>query len=243
MAIEACFDPPEYPVTPEIEFENIQFKDVADPGFDSLILTISFKDGDGDLGLRGDELGCYLVGADTICYNDKFTFLNQNGKKVKNFVGVEGTLITYETKRTDPNFSYLPDFLKPYNCINWDVIREEDIVTDTVYFELNPNHYNIFVEFHVKQNDGTFSLFDFQQEFSYPSCGGSFNGRFPILSKDLSREVPLEGTIRYAMQSSAFLLQFSIKTLKLRIRIQDRLLHTSNTIETPEFRLNDIRGN
>jgi hypothetical protein len=47
----SCFDPPEFPVVPQITFEGIQFVDSPDPSdFDSLNLYINFKDGDGDLG-------------------------------------------------------------------------------------------------------------------------------------------------------------------------------------------------
>lgn len=233
MAVGACFDPPEFPVVPEIEFESIQFKDLPDPNADSLILKIAFRDGDGDLGLFADELGCYDIGGKQVCYNSKFFFVKIS----------DGTPVTYADKRTNPDFASLPEFVSPYNCINWEVVRDNDnIVTDTVYFELNPDHYNIFVDFLVKQNDGTFQLFDLQTEIPYPSCGGTYNGRFPVLSRDLSKPTPLEGTIRYVMQSPAFLLQFSIKTLKLRVRIQDRILNSSNTIETPEFTLQSIKS-
>src|SRR5687767_6322010 len=47
----SCFDPPEFPVEPQIEFEKIEFINSIDPtDFDSLNLYINFKDGDGDLG-------------------------------------------------------------------------------------------------------------------------------------------------------------------------------------------------
>ncbi|MEQ9413763.1 MAG: hypothetical protein RIF39_08025, partial [Cyclobacteriaceae bacterium] len=89
-----------------------------------------------------------------------------------------------------------------------------------------------FVDFLVKQNDGSFQEFDWRTEF----CT-TYDGRFPILAKnsDLSLKNSIEGTLRYAMLSTGFKLQFSIKTLKLRIMIQDRLLNKSNVIETPEF--------
>src|SRR5690606_1898386 len=49
----SCFDPPEFPVVPQIEYVGIEFIDSIDPSdFDSLNLYINFKDGDGDLGFR-----------------------------------------------------------------------------------------------------------------------------------------------------------------------------------------------
>ena len=224
LGFSSCFDPPQYSVIPEIEFESLKFVETA--GADSLILFIKFRDGDGNLGLDPSENGCYIIGSDTVCYNEKFYYVDENNKP-----------INYKAKRTVPALSSLPDFVPPYSCINWEVVKVNDIVTDTLYFELNPDHYNIFIDFMVKQNDGSFEVFDWRLEFEYPGCATSYDGRFPILAKnrDLSVQNPTEGTLRYAMLSSAFKLQFSIKTLKLRIQIQDRLLNRSNIIETPEF--------
>ena len=56
LAASSCFDPPEFPIIPEIEYENVRFVDVPDPNpsqftTDSVVLEIKFMDGDGDLGL------------------------------------------------------------------------------------------------------------------------------------------------------------------------------------------------
>jgi hypothetical protein len=217
--VGACFNPPEFPVEPQIEFESIQYKEYGtgfDTEFDSLILTISFKDGDGDLGLDPSEI--------QEPYNNKFYFI------------AEGEFITYETKRTNPNYDTLPDFVKPYNCINWEVYKQNNIVIDTLYFQLNPDYNNITVEFLVKNPDGTFTEFDWREAFNYPNCGISFDGRFPILYKE-KPGAPLEGKIRYGMGSIGFKILFSTKTLKLRVQIKDRALNRSNFVETNEFTL------
>ncbi len=217
--VSACFNPPEFPVQPQIEFESIQYKEYGtgfDSEYDSLILTISFKDGDGDLGLDASE--------NEAPFNNRFYFI------------VNGKYLNYEIKRTDPDYDTLPDFVKPYNCINWEVYKENNIVKDTLYFELNPNYSNIIVEFLVKNPDGTFTEFDWKKAFNFPNCGISFDGRFPILYKE-KPGAPLEGTIRYGMGSIGFKILFSTKTLKLRVQIKDRALNKSNFIETPEFTL------
>ena len=211
---------------PEITFNDLVFKDVSNPSSaDTLILTINFKDGDGDLGLDDSETGKP--------YNDKYYYVFQ-----------DGSFLNYKAKRTIAVFDTLPDFVTPYNCINWDVITDPATgkVTDTLYFTLNPDHYNIFVDFYIKQPDNSFALYDWKKEFIYPNCQvNGFDGRFPILSKDLSQKTAQEGKIRYSMKSVGFLIFFSIKVLKLKISIQDRLLHRSNVIETPEFTLQSIR--
>ncbi|MBL7871643.1 MAG: hypothetical protein JNM78_08540 [Cyclobacteriaceae bacterium] len=216
----ACFTPPEYPIQPQIEFESVVYREYGtgfDSNADSLILTIKFKDGDGDLGLDPSEI--------SPPYNNKYYYRFSNGK-----------YLNYADKRTNPNYDTLPDFVKPFNCINWEVIRENNLVKDTLYFELNPNYYNITIDFLVKNFDGSFTEFDLTKEFNYPFCGGTFDGRFPILFKD-KPGTPLEGTIRYSMGSPAFKAFFSIKTLKLRIQIKDRALNKSSFIETTEFTL------
>lgn len=223
LGLGSCFEPPEYSNTPEISFGNLVFKDVADLSEpDSLILFTDFRDGDGNLGLRPSETGCFQAGEDTVCFNEKVYYVNVT----------DGHFLNYKDKREKPELG-LPDYVKPFDCINWEIVfDEEGLPQDTIYFELNEDHYNIFIDFLVKQNDGSFQEFDWRTEF----CT-TYDGRFPVLAKnqDLSQANPVEGTLRYAMLSTGFKLQFSIKTLKLRIQIQDRLLNKSNIIETPEF--------
>ncbi len=266
----ACFDPPTFPVTPEIEFKSIVFvegKTFIDN--DSLNLTIRFKDGDGDLGLPANEidqpynnLNLFLVNngeleavGTTLRYNDLPPFIDPAP-------GQTGKLASVRT-RNDPGFGSLPPYTIPYSCINYIYdsvyISEEDknifdgsynlyktltapnlpnvyVLLDTFYYELNTFHNNITVDFLVKNNDGTFSEFDWASEFcvSDNAPGISFDGRFPVLAE---KSGPLEGELKYAMVSSGFLALFSVKTLKLRIQVYDRALNKSNIIETPEFTL------
>ena len=222
LLLASCFDPPQYGPNPEIEFEKIVLKDIANPSVaDSLILSVKFKDGDGDLGLDPAELSAP--------YNEKFYFRFS-----------DGSYITYKTKRTNKNYDTLPAFVKPYNCINWEV-KTVNLKVDTFYIQLNPNHYNIFVDFFIFDNaTQTFKEFDWQKEFAYPNCGQTYDGRFPILSKDLSQKTPLDGTIHYAMQSIGFTILFSIKAFYLEVTIQDRILNKSNTIRTPTHTLQEI---
>jgi len=229
LFMASCFDPPQYSPIPSIEFDNVIFKDIADASLaDSLIVTVRFKDGDGDMGLDPSEIA--------IPYNNKYYFKFS-----------DGSFITYKTRRTNPNYDTLPAFVSPYNCINWEIatipVGTPPVQkTDTFYFQLNQNHYNFFVDFFVKNSNGSgYTEFNWQTEFQYPNCGIPFDGRFPILSKDLSQQSPLDGTIRYGMASTGFLFLFSVKTLKLRITVQDRTLNKSNTIESGDFTLQQIK--
>ncbi|SNC65948.1 hypothetical protein SAMN06265337_1445 [Hymenobacter gelipurpurascens] len=57
IGISSCLSPPDYPDTPEISFKNIQKTrvDTITGLFDRVVVTVSFKDGDGDLGLDNGD--------------------------------------------------------------------------------------------------------------------------------------------------------------------------------------------
>jgi hypothetical protein len=96
LGVGGCFTPPEFPVQPQIEYESIVFREYGsgfDAEADSLILSITFKDGDGDLGLDPSELECV---SENICYNNKFFYLKP-----------DGNYLTYKDKRTNPDYSTL----------------------------------------------------------------------------------------------------------------------------------------
>jgi hypothetical protein len=241
--VSACFNPPEYPAIPEITFNKIKFIDSPDPAgtlvADTLALYIDFKDGDGDLGLDDNDLGSGQF-AERYYYkvNDPNTFYNPSGDPLK-LINDPG-FIRYKTRRTVPKYDTLPPFVKPFTCTNWEVVYQTtNNVTkavDTLYFKLNPNHYNFYVDFLIKQPDGSFVEYDFRKEL----CT-TYDGRLPILSKDIGQQTPLEGTIRYAMVGTGFKFVFSIKTLKLRVVVRDRAMNKSNEVITPEFTLADIK--
>ena len=279
VMFNSCFDPPQYSIVPNIEFQRIEFVEVGDfSDPDSLIIYIDFRDGDGDLGLSTSDIsdpfhdsnyfledgaGGFIKVPAEIRYSDIPPMIKLSGE--------QGKLATSRT-RMKPGYTYLPAFdndgcphyylrngspdtaYYKYDFVyisaeNSHIIDESYYISDTlsapdfpdiyvlhdtVFFEPNPYHNNIRVDWLVQNNDGSFSPFD----WSDLDCSTSFDGRFPVL-EDRTRAV--EGTLRYSMTSIGFLQLFSIKTLKLRITIWDRGLHQSNTIETPQFTLNDIR--
>lgn len=234
ITVISCLDAPQYSEIPQIEFDKIHFVDIKDPSFaDTLIISLKFKDGDGDIGIGPSET--------QTPYNDIY-YVRYPERTLTSSYSPDKAYVTYKTKRTVAGYDTLPAFVKPYNCTNWQVITQGQKVTDTLYFQLNPNHYNIFITFQTKDATGKFNDFDFSSFYTYPLCEViGFNGRFPILSKDLSQPGPLEGTIRYGMTSAAFNFIFTIKTLRLKVRIQDRALNKSNELFTPEFTLQSTK--
>lgn len=212
-----CYSPPEFPVEPSIKNAEVIFKQVENRP-DSLILTFEFQDGDGDLGLNADE--------NYVPYNDVW-YINKG----------DDTPLAYGD-RFIPPWDTLPPYEFPYTCQNYTFNHGfEDFEGDTLYFQQNPDHFNIFIRYFVKKN-GVYSEFDWELAFD-PQCSDSYNGRFPILTDQTSNS-PLQGKLRYGMTSTGFVFLFRNDTLKLEVMIKDRALHSSNIIETPDFVLKNI---
>ncbi|MFW5761057.1 MAG: hypothetical protein ACOCXH_08775 [Cyclobacteriaceae bacterium] len=213
IVILSCTRPPELDDTPQISFENIAFREASNN--QELILDIYFQDGDGDLGLRPEET---------------FPPYNRRNEMTDEF----GEVIQY-SKRNEI------DTLPLFNVKDWWVIRdpaEDNKILDTIYAPLHPNHFNIFVNFYVIENDEP-KIFDFSEELNVLG----YDGRFPILFDDINNERALEGSLRYKMESSGWQDIFSIDSLQLEVYIQDRALNKSNTITTPRFTLQGIKIN
>jgi len=216
----ACYSPPEFPLEPTIDYDNVEFKEVAN-SLDSLIISIAFQDGDGDLGLDANET--------QPPYNDVWFYnIGTNTDPVP---------LSYSNRFEEP-YDTLPPYVWPYTCINYTVNHDfEDYQGDTLYFQTNEDHWNIIVEYFVKKN-GIWTEFDWITSFE-PQCTDNYNGRFPILGDD-NADTPLEGVLRYGMTSAGFKFLFRNDTMKLRLKIKDRALNNSNVVETPEFVLRDI---
>lgn len=210
----SCVTPPEYPIEPEIGYESIFFK--KGEFTDTLLLTINFKDGDGDLGLHPDF------------------DVNEPYNALWYFVKTDGNFLTYKDRNAPP-YDTLPPYSFPYYCTNYSI--EE---ADTFYVQKNPNHFNIFVDFYIRKN-GEYQLYDWVTA-NPPQCGESYNGRFPVL-KQTKQASPLEGELKYSITGAGFEVIFKRDTVKLEVRIQDRALHKSNLISTPDFVLKDIQIN
>ena len=275
----SCFDPPEFPVVPQIEFERIEFINSVDPSdFDSLNLYINFKDGNGDLGFSESLTDISDPYHNAVFYQANNGNITPLSTEVIIEEGYEydllrvpdpssGKLVVFRT-RQKPEYNFLPP---AFDCSHYEylggaidpenasdgrrlLIRAQDIavldagvkivdsipraenptyyqVRDTLYYTPNPDHYNIEVDFLIKDQTapGGFREFDWQEEF----CT-TFDGRFPVFSDKSSS---IDGTLKYSMTSLGFTSLFSIRTLKLRVSIKDRALNSSNVIETPEFTL------
>lgn len=118
VLLDSCFDPPQYSVIPEIEFQKIEFVEVggfSDP--DSLILYLDFKDGDGDLGLDnkvqiGDpyhDSNFYLEDGNGGLIRVPTEVRYSNIPPLIKISGEQGKLATVRTRKK-ANYGYLPAF-------------------------------------------------------------------------------------------------------------------------------------
>uniref|UniRef100_UPI0040485B87 hypothetical protein n=1 Tax=Roseivirga sp. TaxID=1964215 RepID=UPI0040485B87 len=239
-AFASCTRPPELPLEPVISFQKIEFKEIVEvigqTGIEirTGLLSLSFNiaDGDGDIGIDGGETG------------PDFNFIRDNS----------GEIIQFGQRPQDPPFTcvdYLIESLEGANGIDY---NEDGDATDTLRIVLNENRFNFFIDFFVKKN-GTFQELDFRRIPESANgetlCGEvPFDSRIPCLStednpcRDLTQNPgPIEGVIKYDMQSGLFLPTFRLDTVKVVFQMQDRAFNKSNVIESPEFTLASIRVN
>ena len=126
--------------------------------------------------------------------------------------------------------------LPAYNPIDYVIDRDNNgNPIDTVLVKINENHYNYFIHFFQKYN-GTYTEFIWEAAPYYQT----FNGRFPILNTS-EKSRPLEGQLRYALVSQGWLGLFR-DTMKISVQIQDRALHKSNVVESPDFLLENLKA-
>lgn len=132
LVAESCFNPPEFPVEPKIEFVDWYFKDSPDlSDDDTLVVVISFQDGDGDLGLASDDGGVNryrLIGIteedrlESYPYHENEFFVD-DGTKLYPISELTPASVTPSMKITTKSASNrisLPDFYEfPGKCKNY----------------------------------------------------------------------------------------------------------------------------
>lgn len=254
LGFSSCYDAPEYPTKPKITFESIIFKEIGtntDP--DSLIMTIGFQDGDGDLGL-----------------DDRFT--DPNFRKGDFWIDVNtGELVTLK-HFGQPGFEQVMPYEFPYSCEHWIegstftnfcslagipndcdkrieefglntlVTEKTKLILDTIWFNPNPNRSNYFLTFLEETAPDNFEEFDWQNADIQDPCAINFSLTFPPISKKEGRFVS-EGKIRFSLTANRMPTVFKNKRLMVEIKIKDRALNESNAVFSEAFTLQEIRVN
>ncbi len=258
---DSCLKQPDYsnnPV-PTIQLQSITYKS-GGTNNDSLIFIVKFTDGDGDLGVDQDENAIYLSATDSIDIQTPYYFIydtiqtqilgyvheknldlstdirDNNGAIIPDL-----SYVDYKAKRTRSVFDTLPEL----SCNHYAYPTSDQ--PDTVYYLDNINNHNFFVYAYYK-NGNTFTLFNPNDYFNgngFSQCANLTNflkGRFPVLSSDLGKKSPLDGTIIYKY-SSLILPAFRGLTMKFDIYITDRTyisseghFQRSNVIHTGEYK-------
>ncbi|ERM84652.1 hypothetical protein P872_24865 [Rhodonellum psychrophilum GCM71 = DSM 17998] len=146
ILLGSCISPPDnFPSVPEVAFKGMEF--VSTNSSDSLIVSITFKDAEGDLGLNATDVDPPF---------NALEFKRDN----------TGALILYGKR---------PSEAPQFNPIDWAVNPTVNniVVRDTVWVEQNQNHNNIFVKFFIKRN-GVFSEFRWENPPFYTTFNGRF---------------------------------------------------------------------
>ncbi len=241
LGLQSCYPPEEFSNTPSIAFRSLSYNQ-SDVASDSLVLNIDFTDGNGDIGLEGNETRAPYHAYNVIIDSEnQYVTLSNDSARTPFYYAVA------------PNFASNPEDLelrffsdtddrKPFNCQEYEIVEFSDnqgnSFKDTIYVFRNENNKNIFVDFYRKVN-GQYEFIDWTTVFSAIGCGTNFDARFPVFEPDNNGR-SLEGTIRYAMVSDGFSLVLRSDTFQVRVRIKDRELNDSNVAVSPDLTLNDI---
>ncbi len=142
----ACVSPPEdFPTIPDIDFRNMEF--VQTSNADSLILTINFRDAEGDLGLNARDIF------------PPFNELNFPTDEAGNF-------ITYSNRPAEaPNFN-------DRDWVIFPLVNNVEI-QDTLWVKENPDYYNIFIKFFIKRS-GEYTEFKWSDPPYFTTFNGRF---------------------------------------------------------------------
>ncbi|MEL6559464.1 MAG: hypothetical protein AAFQ94_14835 [Bacteroidota bacterium] len=253
-----CFRPPEFPDEPEIAFNNIVFVPGEGEFEGSLILSVDFQDGDGDVGLSGADDNFPYHPFDIIIDSNDDTVFFRDG--IREFDGKDRQAVPPFTRLspdgTRTPFSETDDRTGFFTCVEYQFLiadvtefvnvngvlqeRTRSLVIDTFRTVANENHNNFYVQFKRKVN-GQFIDFDTKTVGSSTLCGEDFDGRFPIFDqRNFEDGNAIAGTIDYDMFSLGSRLIFRNDTFRIDVRIRDRALNGSNEISTPEFTLESI---
>jgi len=253
-----CISPPEFSIVPEIELLDVHFfKGADETAADTLKITLNFKDGDGDLGLNGDdprynstpfnEKNFYLikdgvlqsVGTSSIVLNEIETIT----KVVDVPDGVTGKLVTTQTPGGPPqdncyDYGFDSLYVKAKDVAIFDMSKlvrtipksgtpEFYVLYDNFYYKPNKNYRNIEIAFDTLNYNDPRPE-DIYEEYDFHK---KLCGIIPFKDRfpvlDESNK-QLDGTMKYIIKVSGLPDLFLGRQIQLRIKIKDRALHESN---------------
>ena len=212
LVLASCYDDPDFGDVPRLTDIDVYITSSPLPEVsDSLTISVTFEDGDGDLGIvSGDNYNLFDYPP------------NPN---------TDEEFWIYDEENPDPQ---LPEFscaLYEFRNISMspDSTRREYVRAD-----YNEDYYNFRIALYTLEDD------EFREVDLLTQCDAAPLGmRFPLL-KEESYEGPLTGTIEYQVIASEFRSRYRNDTLKVGVKITDRAGNVSNEIVTDPFTLSDI---
>lgn len=204
--LSSCYDEPEFAMEPRLTgFDGEGIRFVDVPDDIRDSLIVRVAFQDGD-----GDLGLAINEVQPV-YTQQYIYQTDNS----------GDLIRFDSQNDD------------FNCVDWKpppTYINQDTIRDTLRVVLNPFYFNFEIDLFIK-NNGVFEEYDLLRERCRPRLGG----RFPRFKDDFTNVKPLEGVIEYGIASPSLLLLFRNDTLKIGVRVIDRGLNVSNTIESQPF--------
>lgn len=221
FAFSSCERAPEFSDIPSITYESVKFG-FNPVGQDSLIISVNFEDGDGNLGISSEEA------KEPPFHEATYFSADPPHSPIYNIEGISS-----ENLLRIGDLDTLPE----YSCLDYRILGrvvDDNAVTDTVYIQTNPKSKNFIIEFLIQQEDGSFEEFNFFEETCIPA-----SGRFARLNtEDHSR--PLQGTLSYFFRAQNLRQYFGNNAFKMKIQIADKAGNYSNIVESPVFTLDQI---
>ncbi len=263
VIITSCFEKEVFPDVPNIAFEGIRFVD-SDNTQDSLVLSFSFGDGDGDIGLDNlNDISPPFHFADAVLDGDTLIVTDtsdHNPPYVKAAISLlprdivlrEGS----DQRRvvTVTEFQRVSDFellgnddprIGQSECLNYQEVTfffPEEVAPETD--QLGSTTISAF----ILPNETYYNLLiEFYEQLSdgteriidfntiFNACTDSFNGRIPFFGSESN-----QGTITYSMKSNGFRLGLGGRPIRIAFQVIDRDLNRSNLVSTDYFFLEDI---
>ncbi|MBR07781.1 MAG: hypothetical protein CMP48_08835 [Rickettsiales bacterium] len=248
LVVVGCFSPDELSEVPRIGYVSSHFyrvpddyvpKDETDNPRDSILITFTLEDGDGDIGLRSNDVDNLYP------YHPYNTIIDSRGEKVR--FGGDYQLPFYKVNeqqgfRDSLFFSDVDNRPTSYDCKYF--ILDEELTGNTnqdsaVFIEQNIYGKNLIVDILRKQN-GNYTSVDYAEYTNSINCDlYSLSGRIPIFDDDnLGRT--LKGEISYSIPSTGHVYVLNRDTFKIRFYVFDRALNQSNVVESPDLTLQEI---